>query len=124
MKTIVVVTEADHLSRVVCDVVRSVLTEMRSDPAVVSPACSVNDVIKIMARRHIDVLMVNDSLAEATGLELIQWLGASLADTAKILLTKDSRLLAAPESATAVGVDAVLARPVGKDALKRALQQI
>jgi len=123
MKTIVIVVEDDGIARALCDLVRAVLAETGSDPLQVLPACSLDDVLHILARQHIAVLMVDHDLAGLTGLDLIRWLGPGLTGTAKILLAKDPGLLADPKPVVEPGIDAVLVRPLGKEPLKRALQR-
>jgi CheY-like chemotaxis protein len=123
MKTIVVVTEDGHIARALSEFVRTVLSEMYPAPFQVLPACSADDVLCIVGRQPIDVLMTDHHLLGVTGLDLIRWLGTGLTGTVKILLTNDSRILAAPWKFAGSEVNAVLARPLGRESLKLTLQR-
>ncbi len=123
MKTIVVVAEDGHIARALSEFVRTVLSEVSSDPIEVLHACSADDVLNVLGREHVDLLMTDDHLPDMTGLELVRWLGPTLRGTAKILLTNDSRILADPWKFAGTEINAVLARPLGREPLKLALQR-
>ena len=123
MKTIVVVTAEPHLAKALAEFVATVLSEMHPHPAQVLPACSVDDVLDILANTRIDILMVDHHLAGMAGLELVRWLGTGLINTTKILLTHDSRLLAEPWRFAGPDINAVLPRPLGRKSLRVALQR-
>lgn len=121
MKTIVVVTENEHTAEVRCELVRAVLSEVYSHPAQVLPACSVDDVLDILAKGPIDVLITEDQLTGITGTGLIRWLEKVLVGTTKILLINDPRILAEPWKFAGPEIDEVLPKPLERDSLKRTL---
>lgn len=123
MKTIVVVTAEQHLAKALAEFVATVLSEMHPHPAQVLPACSVDDVLDILANTRIDILMVDHHLAGMAGLELVRWLGTGLINTTKILLTHDSRLLAEPWRLAGPDINAVLPKPLGRTSLRVTLQR-
>lgn len=123
MNTIVVVTQEAHIAQAMGDLITEVAAETGSDVVQVLPACSADDVLTILARGPIEMLIVDHHLAGTTGLDLIRWLGSGLTNTAKILLTDDSRLLADPWTFAGPSVNAVLSRPLGRHALKLTLER-
>jgi CheY-like chemotaxis protein len=122
MKTIVVLTKDEHIVRAMCEFVRTVLPEVCEPPVQVLPACSADDLLDILAKQSIDLLMIDHLLPDMTGLDLIRWLGTALRGTVKILLTNDSRVLADPWNYLGTEVNSVLARPLGREPLKRVLK--
>jgi CheY-like chemotaxis protein len=123
MKTIVVITAEPHLAKALAEFVATVLSEMHPPPAQVLPACSVDDVLDILANTRIDILMVDHHLGGMAGLELVRWLGTGLINTTKILLTHDSRLLAEPWRFAGPDINAVLPKPLGRTSLRVTLQR-
>jgi DNA-binding NtrC family response regulator len=123
MKTIVVVAENGHTAEVRCELVRAVLSEVYSHPAQVLPACSVDDVLDILANGPIDVLITEDRLTGITGTGLIRWLDKALIGTTKVLLTCDPRVLAEPWKFAGPEINEVLPKPLERDSLKRTLQR-
>lgn len=123
MKTIVVVAEDDHIARALSEFVRTVLSEVCREQAQVLPASSADEVLNIVGRERIDLLMTDDRLPDMTGLELVRWLGPGLFGAVKILLTNDSRLLADPWKFVGSEINAVMARPLGREPLRLALQR-
>lgn len=122
MKTIVVVAENHGLAQARCDLIQAVLRESYDDPVNVLPASSADYVLFLLGLQRIDVLLTDHDLSDMTGLNLIRWLGTGLADTTKILLTSDSRLLAQPEQ-LGVEIDMVLGRPIDREALRFTLHR-
>ena len=123
MKTIVVVAGDDHIVRALSEFVKTVLSEVSQDQAQVIPAASADEVLNILGRERIDLLMTDDRLPDMTGLELVRWLRPGLVGAVKILLTNDSRLLADPWKFAGAEINAVLARPLGREPLRLALQR-
>jgi len=121
MKTIVVVAENEHTAEVRCELVRAVLSEVYSGPAQVLPACSVDDVLDILANGPIDMLIAEDLVSGVTGPGLIRWLEKVLVRTTKILLTSDPRILAEPWKFAGPEINEVLPKPLERDSLKRTL---
>jgi CheY-like chemotaxis protein len=122
MITIVVVAGDDHV-RALAEFVKTVLSEVSRDQAQVLPAGSADEVLNILGREHIDLLMTDDRLPDMTGLELVRWLRPGLVGAVKILLTNDSRLLADPWKFAGAEINAVLARPLGREPLRLALNR-
>lgn len=100
MNTIAMVAENEHTALVLCEFVRVVLAEGCSS-AEVSPACSVDDLLDVLAKGPIDVLVTEDRLTGLTGTGLIRWLEKLLARTTTILLTSDPESLRSPGSSLA-----------------------
>ncbi len=122
MKTIVVVSRDDHIARALSELVGTVLTELSPEPVSVHAACSPDDVLDTLSRARIDVLITEHHLAGMTGLDLVRWLSPGLGGAVTILLTSDSRMLADPWKFAGPEINHVLARPLGREPLKRALQ--
>src|SRR5574341_1075858 len=122
MKTIMVVSRDDHIARALCELVRTVLTEVSLEPVAVRAACSPDEVLDTLSRNRIDVLITEHYLAGMTGLDLVRWLSPGLGGALTILLTSDTRLLADPWTFAGSDFNHVLARPLGREPLKRALQ--
>jgi DNA-binding NtrC family response regulator len=123
MKTIVVVAENRDAAQSRCELVRAALSKVGCRPANVLPACSVDGVLDILAKRPIDVLITEDRLAAITGAGLIRWLEKLLAGTTKVLLTSDPMVLAEPWKFAGPEFNEVLPKPLERELLTRALQR-
>lgn len=123
MNTILIVTQERHIAQAMADLIQVVAAEVRSDRSRVFPACSPDEVLQVFAMCPVDILIVDHRLAGMTGIELIRWLGNGLTGTVKILLTDDSRMLADPWTFAGPHVNGVLARPLGRAALKQTLDR-
>ncbi len=122
MKTIMVVSRDDHVARALSEFVKTVLTEVSAVPVAVQSACSPDEVLDTLSRNRIDMLITEHYLAGMTGLDLVRWLSPGLGGAVTILLTSDSRLLADPWPFAGSDFNHVLARPLGREPLKRVLQ--
>jgi len=118
----VVVTQEAHIAQAMAELISTVAAEVQPDPTRVLPAGTPDDVLDILAKGPIDILMVEHHLADTTGFELVRWLEAGLTNTTRILLTDDSRLLADPWSFLGREFNAVLPRPLGRQALRLTLE--
>jgi DNA-binding NtrC family response regulator len=87
------------------------------------PACSVDNVLDILAKGPIHVLMTDERLAGMTGTGLIRWLEKLLIGTSTILLTSDPRILAEPWKFGGPEFNEVLSKPLQRDSLKRTLHR-
>ena len=123
MSTIVIVTQQAHIAQAMAELISIVAAEVQRDPTHVLPACTADDVLTILAKEPIDILIVDHHLAGTTGLDLIRWLDKGLVNTTTILLTEDSRILSDPWTFAGPEINAVLPRPLGRHALKLALER-
>lgn len=122
MKTIMVVSRDDHIGSALAEFVKTVLAEVSPSPIAVRSACSPDEVLDVLSRHSIDVLITEHHLAGMTGFDLVRWLSPGLGGTVTILLTNDSRLLADPWKFAGSEFNHVLARPLGRESLNRALR--
>jgi hypothetical protein len=121
MKTIVVITAEPHLAKALAEFVATVLSEMHPPPAQVLPACSVDDVLDILANTRIDILMV-DHLGRMAGLE-VGPVARNRVDQHHEDSPHPTPDSAEPWRFAGPDINAVLPKPLGRTSLRVTLQR-